>query len=254
LPWHGAALPEPLQPTSKWVVDFADNQCAALRSFGSEKEPVRLALKSSPTSGVVQISLVLNGPTAEVVQEESLLTFGSGKPVKLKQLRFKSGNTTVRRINLGPAEVEALSQSNTLTWRILGKSHELAPGAMGPVMKMMALCRDDLRKYWNIDPGPAAKVKEKPRPLKFLASAFSTDDYPSQAVRNGDEGQTGIVLLVDEKGRLADCMIEETSNIATLDAMACFVIHDRVKFAPAVGTDGKPVRSYLTQRIRWIMP
>jgi TonB family protein len=125
---------------------------------------------------------------------------------------------------------------------------------MGPVMKIMARCRDDLRKYWNIDPEKAATLKQRPTSPKPLASVFSSDDYPLQATRNGEVGDTAVVLLIDDKGKVADCMIEDTSNIATLDAMACFVIQDRAKFVPAIGIDGKPARSYLTQRIRWRLP
>ena len=252
--WPGLAHSEPLKPTSKWVINFADNQCMAMRAFGTEEEPLHFALKSSPTSDVIQISLVRNGAKVDAAQDVGRLTFDSGQTVKMKQLRYSSGKTVVRRINLGAAEAKLLAQSSSLDWTILGQSHELALGSMASVMKVMSQCRDDLRKYWNIDPKGAASVREPAKSVTPLISAFKSGDYPWQAVRNDESGTTGLILLIDDKGKLADCMIDQTSNVATLDAMACHVIQERVKFAPAIGADGKPVRSALTQRIRWQMP
>jgi len=252
--WPNPARSEPLQPTSKWVIDFAANQCMAMRAFGTDEQPLNFALKSSPTSDVIQISLVRNGSKVEAAQDVGRLTFDSGKTIKVKQLRYSSGKNVVRRINLGAADANLLAHSSRLDWSILGQSHDLALGSMAPVMKVMAQCRDDLRRYWNIGTATTPAFKEPAKSLTPLFSAFKSDDYPWQAIRNDETGISGLVLLIDDNGKLADCMIDQTSGIATLDAMACFVIQNRVKFAPAIGIDGKPVRSVLTQRIQWLLP
>ena len=254
LPWHQAGPSEPLAPTSKWVINFADDQCLAMRAFGTEKEPLHFALKSSPTSDVVQISLMRDGGKGVAMQESGSLTFDSGNKIKVKQLRFSADKKVIRRINLDGADAKTLGRSNRLGWSVLGHVYDLALGPMAPVIKVMGQCREDLRKYWNIDPDKRAALKEEARSLTPLASAFSSDDYPSQAISNDETGDTGVVLLIDDKGKLADCMVVETSNVATLDAMACFVIQERVKFTPAIGSDGKPARSAFSQRIRWKMP
>lgn len=254
LPCPGAALAEPLKPTSKWVINFADDQCMAMRAFGTDEEPLNFAVKTSPTSDVLQISLVRNGGKVDASQEMSRLTFDSGEKVEVKQLRFSSGKNVIRRINLDAAEAQQLARSSRLSWTTQGLGHDLALGSMASVMKVMAQCREDLRRFWNIDPQRAASLKEGARSLTPLAAAFSSDDYPWQALKNDETGMTGLVLLIDDKGKLADCMIDQTSGVATLDAMACFIIQERVKFVPAVDADGKPVRSALTQRIQWRLP
>src|SRR3954471_4060203 len=49
----------PRMPTSRWVVDFAATQCLATRNYGSETEPLTLALKPSVVGNVIQIAIVL---------------------------------------------------------------------------------------------------------------------------------------------------------------------------------------------------
>ncbi len=46
-------------------------------------------------------------------------------------------------------------------------------------------------------------------------------------------------------------MVEHTSGFATLDTVSCYVIANQAKFHPALGADGKPVKSASFQRISW---
>ena len=50
----------PLQPTSKWHVDFANSQCVASRDYGSEGSPLFLVFKKPPIGDVLQIAVVSN--------------------------------------------------------------------------------------------------------------------------------------------------------------------------------------------------
>jgi TonB family protein len=76
-------------------------------------------------------------------------------------------------------------------------------------------------------------------------------DYPRQAANEEAEGTSRITMMIDEKGVMKDCMIEETSGIASLDAMACGVLLERAKFTPALDAQAKPARSVLTTRVTW---
>ena len=60
-----------------------------------------------------------------------------------------------------------------------------------------------------------------------------------------------MTLLVDETGALKDCTVDETSGIASLDAMGCLVFMERAKFTPARDAAGKPVRSVVSTSITW---
>jgi TonB family protein len=123
---------------------------------------------------------------------------------------------------------------------------------MAPLMKAMDECVADLRRHWNIEPTLRSKLRT-PATTK-LVPLFSTNDYPGISVRKGESGTVGVVLLIDEGGKVADCMVTETSGHAALDTQTCAVVMRRAKYTPAIGEDGKPAKGADTARIRWVMP
>lgn len=61
-------------------------------------------------------------------------------------------------------------------------------------------------------------------------------------------------MLINEAGKIASCMVTEASGQASLDAQACSILATRARFIPALGIDGKPIKSGTTTRIKWQMP
>src|SRR5688572_30802517 len=51
-----------------------------------------------------------------------------------------------------------------------------------------------------------------------LPRLFSTADYPSAAVRNGESGTVGMAVSIDREGRIRQCAIIASSGSASLDA------------------------------------
>jgi hypothetical protein len=241
-----------LQPTGKWVVDYADTQCTATRSFGTLDGPLHLSIKPSPTSDVVQIALLKDGKRKVGVQDSAMLKMGDRSPVEVGSLEYGLEKTNVRLINLDGAHAAHLAQASTIEWSSGTSRTVLRTGSLHNVMKTLADCRQDLRNHWNIDEAKQATFKSRAK--ADIRQLFSSGDYPVQAVQQSDSGTTSVVLLVDEKGAVKECMIDGTSNIPTLDAMTCIVLRQRAKFQPAVGPDGKPIRDSVASRIRWEMP
>jgi TonB family protein len=83
---------------------------------------------------------------------------------------------------------------------------------------------------------------------------FSSDDYPGVSLQQRQSGLVGLVILIDERGKPADCMVTQTSNSAALDTQACAMIMQRAQYTPAIGEDGKPAKSADTAKIRWELP
>lgn len=254
--WLTSAVlaPTSLAPVKPWLVDFAENQCIASRSYGEGKDEIQLAIKPSPTSDVVQIIVVKDGAFAPPVQLDVSLKLGSAEPLKVKQLRYGGHGNILRVINLPAEQAAMLSAAQTITWSTGGSGWILQTGPMDKLMKALEICRSDLRDYWNITPQNAAGLKSPAIPVHPALNYFSSEDYPQQAIRQDEGGTTSVVVLIDEKGKVRDCMIDGTSGVPTLDAMTCVVFRERVKFAPAITNEGEPVRSFMTQRIRWELP
>ena len=245
-----AAMPA----TGRWVVDFADHQCVASRTFGDKDNPWTLAIKPSPTSDVVQLFLIKKGGSWNAVQEEAQLSFGKAPPIKVKQLRYANKDMGLRMINLSAEQARVLAEAEVVEWAGDGPDKSFSMGPIEKLMATLATCRSDLREYWNITPEKRDALKSGARPRKPLIRYFTSGDYPRQAMSNDEAGLTSVALLIDEQGAIKDCMVDATSNVATLDAMSCIILRERSKFDPAIGADGKPSRSYYIQRIRWELP
>jgi len=248
-----SAEPELLKPTGKWVIDYDASQCMATRAYGSEAKPLYLVIKPSPTSNVVQLALVRNGFQQTAIQTEATIRMEGQPAAKVTLLEYGVQKKLVKLVNLSQEQAAALGTNGALRLDYRGARIRLDTGPLARVMKELADCRVDLREYWNATEQRQSVLRQHVTLAVPVNRLFSSGDYPAQAIRERDSGTTSVVVLVDEKGAVADCMIDETSGIATLDAMTCIVIRERAKFQPAIGADGKPVRGAFTQRVRWEM-
>jgi protein TonB len=107
----------------------------------------------------------------------------------------------------------------------------------------------------RIDPSPPPIREIKPARAKAnLASYVSDEDYPSNAVRNEEQGTTRFRLAVGPDGKVKDCTVTSSSGSSALDSTTCKLMRQRAKFQPATGTDGKPTSDTVTSAIRWVLP
>ncbi|MBB3763368.1 energy transducer TonB [Sphingomicrobium lutaoense] len=104
-------------------------------------------------------------------------------------------------------------------------------------------------------PAPPPPRIEPAQPRGDLRSLFSTDDYPSRALRNGDEGTVVARLTVGTNGRVQDCQITRSSGSSALDSQTCRILERRARFTPATDDKGaKVVGTVTTPSIRWQIP
>jgi TonB family protein len=176
----------------------------------------------------------------------------TGAMVKTTGLRFPGakGKTDMVWINFTPDRLAGLRSAGEIALDGGPLRDRFALPSIGKVLDGLERCNADLRKYWNVgDAG--AKLSRYAQPKRPLRDYFSSSDYPAQAMQQMEEGSSTIMMMIDEGGGLKDCMVEQTSGIATLDAMTCAILRDRAKFEPARDALGKPVRSVLTTKVNW---
>lgn len=98
-------------------------------------------------------------------------------------------------------------------------------------------------------PAPPAPP-QMARPAQRIADSCPKPPYTAASRRAGEEGDVRMKLLVDVSGRVLDAAIERSSNFRRLDeasreaALQC-------RFSPAIGTDGRPTRSWVTLDYAW---
>ena len=248
-----SAAAEPRKPTARWVVNYDDAQCVATRNYGSDEKPLILALKPSATGSVMRIMMIRHGPAFEAEQRSVLLRFDDKAPIPVSALTFgesKSGQF-IATANVPMETFVANRRATTILFRGATFDEHLAVPGFAGIAAAFDDCLANLRQVWNVGPAHSSRLKRGARPVQPLRSLFSRGTFPALAVQAGNTGTVSVALMVDEAGKVRDCMIEQTSGFATLDSTSCFVIASRARFEPAIGADGKPAKSAYFQRIQW---
>jgi protein TonB len=91
-----------------------------------------------------------------------------------------------------------------------------------------------------------------PQAAGSLSLPITEMDYPIEALKLGQEGETSVELLIDKRGRVRECSVTASSGSPWLDAGTCAVMMDKGRFTYAAGT--KPGKLVITQRLAWKLP
>lgn len=266
VPSGQAAAQAPLRPTDKWHVDFADSQCIASRDYGASGSPLFLVFKAPPIGDVLQIAVVQNGslPRADQVVGEILFDEGSAIKTNFLDYGIKKFGQRALMMNLRTIDLAPLRQASTIRIRTrpddprFGLPKPKVPvdlafvsTDMPQVLDLLEECAADLRSVWNVWDENHDSVTLKKGPVGDIQRLFSSSDYPADAQMRNQSGTATIEILIDEAGKVADCTVTQTSGAASIDAQTCAVLRERGKFRPAIGLDGRPAKSAVSQTVTW---
>lgn len=116
------------------------------------------------------------------------------------------------------------------------------------------------RIRWVLPPLPRPPAGTPPfgpdvaRSGVHLPSLFSADDYPEEALLNGEEGTVSFRLSIDKNGVPTRCAVTISSGSASLDTTTCAILQSRGRFLPALDANGGAVEHSMEGRIRWLLP
>jgi hypothetical protein len=243
------------QPTSKWQVDYGETQCVALRSYGDRI----LAFRIAPDDSSYELILLEPGVSyVSPFQFDATVGFAGGE-IKTTALMDVDRSTKNRRITfrLNASQIESMRTSNFIhltavgrdAWRKTGSlmilrhdsaQADFAMSQLAGVLTELHKCTVELRRVWNYGPNAVVKVAQSSR--GDLRPLFSSDDYPTAALERDREGETQLMLLVNEQGKVVNCYNLIPSNIASIDAMSCAVVIIRAKFEPARDAQGNAIK------------
>jgi TonB family protein len=110
-------------------------------------------------------------------------------------------------------------------------------------------------------PAPWQPVKTVPLPRGATPPVpldsggwVTSDDYPSAALRAGDEGRVSFTLYVDATGRVTGCAIRQSSGSSLLDNTSCALLQRRARFEPARDRRRRAIASSFAGKFRWVIP
>lgn len=117
----------------------------------------------------------------------------------------------------------------------------------------------DPRPVPTPSPAPPPPPPPPPQVAKPLVprnpTGWVTDaDYPSAALRSGDEGTTRFKLDVDGNGKVTNCTVTGSSGSALLDSTTCNLLRRRARFGAAQDAAGNKIGASYSSKITWRIP
>ncbi|GAA4642075.1 hypothetical protein GCM10023115_03610 [Pontixanthobacter gangjinensis] len=262
------AAPLELEPTSKWALSYDAEACRLGRIFGEGDDKI-----------IAQFVRYIPGPGFEMlVSGKSIAPKGRGfdyrfapgdEPGEAPNILYgKSDNgATTWQFSTGlvphaeykdmdmasPEERKAaIDRESERAAEI--RSFDIVKGVEQPVslqlgtlegaMRAINTCMDDLVRTWGYDPEVQRTRISGPKPSNNPSQWIRSSGYPAGALRKGLSGSVRFRLDIDQEGVVTDCIIQESYSDPIFRDATCKLIKSRASFEPAIGADGKPVRSY----------
>ncbi|MDP9422037.1 MAG: energy transducer TonB [Pseudomonadota bacterium] len=282
------AVPEPvrLKPSSQWVLDYADNACQLIRTFGEgERKTVLLIQGPAPDR---MLMLIVGKPlaTSQTGVPARFRPGGSGAKgsptiskngtpgvlwnyvplwresapgdkitvkVQLPGVRPEPTDVVERAAERAHRHAFASAMTELEIDAGSGRTVILETGALGDQLTAFDECGRDALRDWGLDPDIQDKVVRPvwtPNPGQWL----SVKDYPTDMVRLGIEGEVRARLIVDATGKVTSCTGLSHFAAPQFNKVVCDIFKKRARLEPAELADGTKVPSYYTAQIRFSLP
>lgn len=250
---HAQEAPIVLQPTTQWEVNYAENECRLLRSFGSGDQMVILRLARA--SSLEHFDLVLAGagvPNLDYRPTTTLRLEPQGAETVSDGYSTQIPNRPDRFLRLFDADSTFLAQFTPS--QILGISAQnmilrLNLTNVQSAIAALQTCHDDLLSSWGFDAAAYRALRSPPKAIGNEVAWVTTDDYPATEAT----GTTGMRLLIGVDGRISNCVVIKSSGSTLLDTAACRALIRRARFEPAIGADGVAIGALFLKRVRWTL-
>ena len=281
-----AVKPVRLQPSSPWVVDYAENSCRLIRVFGEGKTTVKLAFESAAPGQWDMLVIgkplatyeeqvqarflpvgdktfdgkvartVTNGEPAILWNQPELLPDNLIKKLEQEQKeRFK--NPAVRPPADNVAERDEYKKqaqafaAATTELEIDSRRNQpviLETGSLSKAIASFDECGRNSLKDWGVDPDLEDKIARRVWATN-PTGWLSADDYPHDLLMRGKESEVDVRLLIDGAGKVTKCTSLSHFDDKEFNRITCARITERARFEPAELADGTKVPSYYARRV-----
>lgn len=289
-------------PSSGWLLDYADDRCRIIRTFGEGASKTLLFLEQVEPSS--KLSWILAGPVVSDIplRKSATIRFGpAGNPQTVDQIgstfpeygqaltgtgltgtptgegaaasgdalvetsaqgalstattkgKSASGSSAIEMPSsrvLDPSEAEGLQWLDVTTPD--GATTRFDTGDMKPVYEAMNTCMDNLLAHWGLDPSQERRRTAGPESFDMSKAARRIiENYPFRGLRKGKSAIIQARMIIGADGSVTDCKIVNLTDAEEFGAGVCRIIRESARFKPALDANGVPMKSYLTQEIRY---
>lgn len=266
-----AAAPasEQLTQSSQWNIDYDDDSCHLISAFGEGDQQVALRFTRYAPGDSFELTIFGKRYYSPRSYSDVSTNFGTdGSHSANRGLNGRTGNlysVIIGKTNLLDQQGTAWQPMQAITPEQEGavrditirvnnrKPVKLMLGSMAAPMRAMRDCTTSLVKSWGFDPAEQAALQHGPIPTTSPGTWLRPNDYPMEALVMRQIGVVNFRLEVDTTGKVSACHIQKQSNPASFAEATCRAITARASFNPAQDKDGKPVRSYFVETVRWVV-
>lgn len=261
-------------PSSPWNVDYADDSCALRRSFSYANRSLIFEARQFQPGDRLAVTVVSKQFSQDLPSPKIRFSPDS-KPHEVKSsysLQYPSGasgfvwNDSFMPIVMGvdgvgsinvtdefrdarEFAIQGIELSGSLRPPIL-----IATGEMHSPMKAMRKCMDELLTHWGLDAPTQRELTQTASPLDQRQWAkIIQAEYPSAMLNQMKGGIVRIRMIVGPNGKGQSCHIQVPSQDPSFEKSACNGMMKASQFRPALDAAGKPVTSYYTTSIIYIV-
>jgi hypothetical protein len=268
-----------LEPTSDWVLDYADERCSLNRTYG--ESPEALFLRIDSFGSVIGYRFQIAGPTvppARVPTSEMTIRFTPdaedrktqslhGKVGELPAVSFSASFATYEdseaytrmsraqqmAYSAQPKQPEPEFEAKVTTV-IMGLSNgravQLSLGNMARPLAAMRDCVGDLHSSWGLDPAEHQGLTRLAIP-KLSTVRRVQRNYPSNMLWSGTNAYVPVRVMVDATGEATACVVQiEEIGEAFKEAVCRGLARG---YEPALDREGMPVASVYSTSVFYLV-
>jgi hypothetical protein len=288
-PATAQAKDEPaLEPSSIWGMEYGDDFCMLYRSFGEGDDAVMLQLTQYVPNG--NLKIIVAGKELRTLNNRAVHSqflpddeeYIDGAPAFASfgdDLRGVLLSHSYRRVDEGTklreaaeklddeeeiaklfewSEEDRTAREREITHFRIGRGFSkpvlLRTGGFKAPMDAMRTCLDELVSHWGINVEAHRTLTRKAYPKESPQEWLKSTDYPRDMLRKGYAGIVDFRMLVDEQGKPTECIVQDASNPRKFAEHGCELLMKRGTFEPALDAAGKPIKSYWSNRVLWLIP
>ena len=263
--------PVVLEPSTYWSVDFGEEKCRLARAFGEGDNRHLLYLEQGGPSA--SFGFVVVGPSFDRFKKTTHIStqFGDFDPIQdrapflgttetlgasiiYSSLQFKNPPDegeieTGGDLDLPRMDTELAGKINSITIRYRKLAVVFETGSLEDAIKVLNECALNFVEEWGLDRSQHETMTKTPVWLNPESVAKRIQrQYPSSALRKGEQGIFRMRVLVEADGNVSDCVVNNATITESLETPACKEMQ-RANFEPALDKAGKPMRSFYTTQI-----
>lgn len=242
---------EPLKPSGKWVVDYAEDMCTVARPFGPDG--TTFGFRPDGFAGQGGMIVVIQPATSgarhhQFKQQIEVADGGEAIQVNPRSYYLRDRKSRIITMIVNAETLGRLKAAPSFDLPVNAREHvAFAPTDLDAALKALDACSDDLMTTHGVPVAELADAVVRTSPVR----AERWFNYPSSSVASGAEGRIVTLISVSDQGKPTECRILGGDAENELAKSACESIRRRGEFDPARNKDGRAIRSWTTLTITY---